>query len=315
MSGNQDIKKINKSLEEADKGFLLSFPPPSGIIKKQDLYKYDFDVAYRLPLNPLATVAFTPSSPGDTAKASYLSSSINASINVGVSIKSIHKSETQSLIRLNIKDIYNNILYTDYILVICSPQQRISLRGEILPRIGGNRESIGPNGGRVLRIDTINNTSDAISQLLRRMRVEGPGIPVDQTVTISTFIEDSRSDIELLPYFEIANEFNSNFSARGSYVFTITTSCTSEEDLREIAFNNQFVILDKTNNWSFSFRDRKVLQFIRNTGITDEDISVLLDIKNFDALLGNNSPSSIPIASYLYGGGRVVGDSICLKSI
>lgn len=313
---SQDIKKINKSLEEADNGFLLSFPPPpSGSVPPQDLYKYDFDVSYRLPLNPLSTVSFTPSLPDNPTKASYLSSSINASINIGVAIKSIHKAETQTLIRLRIKNIYNTTLYTDYILVVASPQQRTQIRGEILSRAGNTSESIGLSGGRILRISTSETTSDTLSQLLRRMRVQGPGIPEDLTVTINSFVDDNRSDIELLPYFDIPGETTGTSRARGTYTFTITSSCLSEEELTQIQFNNQFIVLEASNNWSFSFQDRTVVQFIPNSGIEPNDISLLLNIKNFEALLGTDSASSIPSAGFLFGKGRVFDDSVCINSL
>lgn len=312
----QDIKKINKSLEEADKGFLLSFsPPPSGSVIPQDIYKYDFDVAYRLPISPLSTVAFTPSLRDNTDKASYLSSSINANINIGISIKSIHKAETQTLVRLRIKNIYNTILYTDYILVVASPKKELLIKGEILSRVGNSGESIGLNGGRILRVDTTATSASVLSQLLRRMRVTGPGIPENLTVTIRSFTEDRRSDIELLPYFDIPGETTGSSRARGTYTFSIVSSCLSEEDLEQIKFNNQFIVLESKNNWSFSFQDRTVVQFIPYSGINPTDISLLLDIKNFEALLGTNSSSSIPSVGYIYGKGRVFNDSICIKSL
>lgn len=311
-----DIKKITKSLEEADNGFLLSFPPPpSGTIKPSDIYKYDFDVAYRLPLNPLSEVTFTPSLPGNTAKASYISSSVDSNINIGVSIKSIHKAETQTLLRLQIKDAYNNILYTDYLLIVCSPQQNFQLRGEILSRFSGSAESFGPNGGRILRINTDDTTGDVLSQLLTRMQVKGPGIPDDQIITIGSFIENNRSDIELLPFFQIDNEFNNNNSVRGQYSFSIVTSCSSEEDLKEIAFSQRFIILDKNNNWSFVYKDRPVIKLIRDTNNTDDNFALLFEIKNFDNFIGPNRAISIPSIGYLYGAGRVINDTICLDSI
>jgi hypothetical protein len=311
-----DIKKVNKSLEEADNGFLLSFPPPpSGSVPPQDLYKYDFDVSYRLPLNPAATVIFTPGLPDNPDKAFYLSSSINASINIGVSVKSIHKAETQTLIRLRIKNIYNTTLYTDYILVVASPQQKVQLNGEILSRFGNTSESIGLSGGRILRINTSETTTDVLSQLLRRMRVQGPGIPEDLTVTINSFMDDNRSDIELLPFFDISGETSGTSRARGTYTFTITSSCLSEEELTQIQFNDQFIVLEASNNWSFSFQDRTVVQFIPNSGIDPNDISLLLSIKNFEALLGANASSAIPAASFLFGKGRVFGDSVCINSL
>jgi hypothetical protein len=311
----QDIRKINKSLEEADKGMLISFsPPPSGSVPPQDIYKYDFDVAYRLPLNPLSKVVFTPSLPNNPEKASYLSSSINANINIGISIKSIHKAETQTLIRLRVKTIYNTTLYTDYILVVASPQKELQIKGSILSRVGNSSESIGINGGRILRLDST-TSPDTASQLFRGMIVSGPGIPENSTVTIRSFGVDNRSDIELLPYFDVPGETSGSSRAQGTYTFTLVSSCLSAEDLEQIKFNNQFIVLDSTNNWSFSFQDRSVVKFVPHSGLNANDVSILLNIKNFDALLGPNSASSIPSISYLYGKGRVFNDTICIKSL
>lgn len=313
---SQDIKKVNKSIEEADSGFLLSFPsPPSGSVPPQDLYRYDFDVSYKLPINPPSVVNLVPAISGYPDKASYLSSSINSSINIGVSIKAIHKAETQTLIRLRIKNIYNKVLYTDYILVTASPQQRIQLRGEILSRFNNTSESIGLNGGRILRINTSETTGDTLSQLFRRMRVQGPGIPENLTVTINSFVNDNRADIELLPYFDIPGENSPSPRARGTYIFTLVSSCLSEEELTQIQFNNQFIVLESSNNWSFSFQDRTVVQFIPYSGIDPNDISLLLNIKNFEALLGANSSSSIPATSSIFGKGRVFNDTVCIKSL
>lgn len=314
-ASSQDIKKVNRSLEEADKGILISFPPPpSGSVPPQDIYKYDFDVAYRLPLNPLSSVTFTPSTLNNKDKASYLSSSINANINIGVAIKSIHKAETQTLIRLRIKTIYNTTLYTDYILVVASPNKELQIKGSILSRAGNSSESIGLNGGRILRLDPT-TSSDTASQLFRGMRVIGPGIPENLTVSIRSFVADNRSDIEILPYFDIPGETSGNPRAQGTYTFTLVSSCLSAEDLEQIKFNNQFIVLDSTNNWSFSFQDRPIVMFIPYSGISPNDISILLNIKNFDALLGPNSASSIPSLSLLYGKGRAFNDTICIKSL
>ena len=311
-----DITKISKNIEEVDTGILLSFPaPPSGSVPPQDLYKYDFDVAYRLPLNPLSSVSFTPSLPGIPDKASYLSTAVNTNINIGVRVQSIHKAETQTLIRLQIKNIYDKVLYTDYILVVASPVQRFQLNGEILSRYNNTSESIGLSGGRILRINNTDTTSDTLSQLLRRMRVEGPGIPEDLTVTINSFVDENRTDIELLPFFDIPGEITSSARARGTYTFTIVSSCLSEEDLSQIQFNNQFLVLESSNNWSFSFQDRTVVQFIPESGIDPQDISLLLNIKNFEALLGSNSSSSVPAVGYVFGKGRVFNDTICINSL
>lgn len=311
---NQDIKKINLSLEEADKGFLLTFPPPpSGSVPIKDRYLYEFDYVFRLPINPKSTVIFTPDNDNNPDKESYLKSSINDSAQIGLAIKSIHKAETQTLIRLQIKDIYNNVLYTDYILVICSPKSQFTLNGSIVSR--QTTDGIGANGGRILRIGAGDENINVASQILTRMVVTGPGIPTDITVSVASFNDGNRSDIELLPFFELSNN-NTNDTASGLYTFTKVVGCPSPEDLKEIQFNNRFLILDQTNNWSYSFRNKLIAQFIPNTGITDyEDIAILLDIKNFDALIGENSFSSIPSLANIVAAGRVIGDTICIAAL
>jgi hypothetical protein len=308
---SNDIKKINVSLEEGDKGFLLTFPPPPETsVPILDRYIVSFDVASRLPLHPPAEIIFTPDSNNNPAQESYLKSSVKDSIQIGISIKSIHKAETQSLIRLNIKDIYNNILYTDYILVICSPNKVVKLNGSILSSL----EKRGPNNGRVLRIRT-DESVDAVSLLLTRMSVTGPGIPADQQVSIYGFIDGNRAEMELFPFDFVLSSNLSYDSAAGQYTFTQIVSCPTPADLAEIEFNNRFLVLDKDNNWTFSFRDRVIAQFIKYSGINDDNISILLNIKNFDALVGENSPVPIPGLVDIYGANRVVNDSICLSTI
>jgi hypothetical protein len=317
---NLDIKRVNKSLEEGDKGFLLSFPkPPPGSVVPKDLYSFNFDIPDkgRLPISPQSAVIFTPHIPSNQEKAFFLGSSLDSNINIGISIKSIHKAETKTLVRLQIKDIFNKILYTDYILVICSPLETVRLSAQLLPRFTNSIDSIGPNGGRVLRINTIENGGiNLLSQLFTRMRVTGPGIPSDQIISIASFIDDNRTDIEILPFFETDRDVDNNFIYRGVYSFTNVFSCPSEEDLKEISFNNQFLILEQSNNWSYYFRQNLIAQFVPNTGVSDwENISILLNTKNFEALIKENTASRIPSSVFIDAAGRVINDSICLNSI
>ncbi len=308
---SSDIKKINVSLEEGDKGFLLTFPPPpEGAVTIQDRYVFSFDVAFKLPIAPQSEIIFTPNSNTNPEQESYIKSSVTDSSQIGIAIKSIHKAETQTLVRLRIKDIYNNTLYTDYILVICSPNKVVKVNGTIISTL----EKRGPNNGRVLRIRT-EESVDAVSQLLTRMKVTGPGISDNQNVSIYGFIDGNRGEMELFP-FDLSLISSSSFdTATGLYTFTQVVSCPSPEDLKEIEFNNRFLVLDKNNNWSFSFRDKVVAQFVKNSGINDDNLAILLNIKNFDALVGENVPSPILGLVDIYGGNRVINDTICLSSI
>jgi hypothetical protein len=311
---NQDIKKINLSLEEANKGLLLTFPPPpSGSVAIKDRYIYEFDTVFKLPLIPQSTIIFTPDNDNNPSKESYLKSSITDSAQIGLSIQSIHKAETQTLIRLQIKDLYNNTLYTDYILVICSPQSKFTLNGTILSR--STPDGIGANGGRILRIDNSSDGANTAAQVLTRMVVTGPGIPSDISVTVSSFKDNDRLNIELLPFFELSSN-NINDTVQGQYTFTRVVGCASAEDLRDIQFNNTFLILDQSNNWSYSFRDKLIAQFVPNTGINNyENISILLDAKNFDVSIGENSFSSVPNLTNIMAAGRVIGDTVCITSL
>jgi hypothetical protein len=316
---NQDIKRVNKSLEEGDRGFLLSFPQPNKeSILPQDFYTFSFDIPNRgkLPEEPPVTVIFTPQTIGNTEKSSFIGSSIDTNINVGIAIKSVHRAETKTLVRLEIKNKYNKVLYTDYILVVCSPTSRFSLSAQLLSRYLTN--SIGPNGGRILRINSSEENSNVnlISQLFTRMRVEGPGIPSDAIVTIFSFINDNRTDIELLPFFENPAELNQTTSFSGTYSFTNVFGCPSEEDLKEISQTLSLIVLQQENNWSYFFRQKLIVQFVPEKTLNDwENIVIILNTKNFDALIKTNQASRIPSVAFIDAKGRVINDSICLNSL
>jgi len=323
-----DIKRINKTIEEGDKGFLLSFPKPKpGSVSPKDLYVFNFDVVYRAPLAEdlledeeafTHRVIFTPSKFNNTEESSFTSSSIETNINIGISIKSFHRAETQTLVRLTIRDIYNSILYSDYFLIVCSPVKELNLNAEILRRgFGGG---IGPRGGRVLRVRTDDSSASLLEQLSLRMQVEGPGIPTDQTIVIGSFLDDTRTEIELLPYFDILDDnFNpggSDFIGRGSYKFKSVFSCASADDLRQISFSRRYIILDINNNWSYFFKQKLLAQFLPNTNNKNwRDIIVFLNIKNVEAIVGENQPSRVPFVSFIDATGRVSNESLCINSL
>lgn len=323
LVSNNDIKKITVPLNQADKGFLLSFPPAaSGSIPIKDQYRFEFDVVYKLPTTPPADVIFTPHSLNNTEKASYLKTSILDNANIGIQIKSIHKAQTQTLVRLQIKDIYNNLLYIDYILIICVPTRTVVLRGSIIPQYIGtppriNPDGFGPNGGRVFRLSSETLNLDARTQLNRLMRIKGPGIKDEDDVYVNGFSEINRTDVELFP---IGFYMLTDGTGMGTYTFTKDTKCPSAVDLQEIQFTNSYLILNKNNNWSYYYKNKLVAKFIRTqlendstlTELANDETAILLNLKNFEALISENSPATIPSVVNIYGFGRVSNDSICL---
>jgi hypothetical protein len=95
------INTINHSLEEGEAGLLLRFNVDLAQLKKRDQYIVQFDSPVSLPYDPPISLSYTPDPP------SY--SIINSGgiiPQIFVKIKSLHRAETKTLLRLTIKDIY-----------------------------------------------------------------------------------------------------------------------------------------------------------------------------------------------------------------
>lgn len=283
------------SLDEAEKGVLISFPPPTNL-KAKDQYILYFDAPVILPENAGTVIQFQPSN------GSYsVVGSTSFIPKVLVNIKSLYRLQTKTLIRLVIKDLFNNIIYTDYIMLICSPESTSTINGRLLIANTGN---VGPNGGSIVQITGSNQSTSAISI---GDRIQGPGIPSNDKVYIKSII--SSMSFELNKIIVLSAEMS------GVYTLIKSIGCVDPTTLSNNISNTLYTVLDVTNNWTYKVRNQIIAQFINNDLINNQDLTIFLPIKNTALLAKEDNPPPIPSISHIKAGGRVSGDTIPISDI
>ena len=172
--------------------------------------------------------------------------------------------------------------------MVCAPQNIVE-RGDVTVIPGRS----GPNGNSILSVET--------SSLDVGMMVTGPGIPPN------TFILTIIGELEI----ELSSSITTTGTTAGSsekYTFTRTTSCVDPATLKKREIQAQYIVLDKSNNWTYILNGKTALKFIR-TDPTDQDISVILPAKNKSLFVAENTRVNIPDIALIYVGGRVSGDN------
>lgn len=292
------INTVYHSLEEGEAGLLLRFNVDTTQLKKRDQYIIQFDSPVSLPYDPPITLSFTPDPP------SY--SVINYSSivpQVFVKIKSLHRAETKTLLRLTIKDVYNTVLYLDYLLIVCSPQSSVKFEGSLLP-INNNNTNVGDNGGSLIRLSQPNTIRLDVG-----MSVSGPGLSANESYTIRTIVSNDTIELnKLVPTFD-------NRVISGTFTFTRITGCVDPSSLALRSTQPVYTILDFTNNWTYKVGSRIMAQFIVEDKNDYLDTVVLLPIKNAALLNNTDSAAAIPSVSIIKAGGRVMNDSECLSGL
>jgi len=250
-----------------------------------------------LPSDPPIRLYFTPDPP------SYSIRNRSAlSPQVFVKIKSLHRAETKTLIRLVVKDLSNTVLYIDYLLVICSPQSTIKFDGSLLPN--NSSTNVGDNGGSIIQLSQPNTVRLDIG-----MTVTGPGLSKTETYLIQSIISNDRIELnKLVPTFD-------NRAISGTFTFTRITGCVDPSSLALRSTQPTYTILDYNNNWTYKVGNRIIAQFIIEDKENDLDTLVLLPIKNSALLNNTDTSASIPSVSVIKAGGRVFGDTQCLSEL
>jgi hypothetical protein len=286
------INTFNTNINNLDNGIVLTFPSPSSLSLHQEYICY-FDTTNIIPDNALIDVAFTPSS--------YAISGSNKSpITVIVKGKLSHKIYTKILIRLQIKDIANVIVYTDYILVNCSPvNTSFPINGKILVE---NPANYGPNGGRLFVMSEANQLAPSL--VTEGDALANPLIPDTLRVKIGKNIDPFTFELNVAPTAgliesSINNPKLSGYEYSGS--FTITKSECVGINLHEYP---KYTILDQSNNWTYSINDKILAQFIPNNIQNSYDAVIMLPLKDFSTL-DDNQPQSMPLIASVVVGGTV----------
>lgn len=292
------IQTLSFSTKAIEKGVVLTFNAPGNSIISADEYFYYFDIANIIPKNPAPIIQFDPPS------ASYVMiANKNFKPKIAISVKTTHSSECQILCRVTIKDRYNHILYTDYLLIVSAPQSSISYNATLLA--SNVPSNIGPNGGSILVFD---NQGSSLSEINVGMQVTGPGIPSNTTVTIRNFIDQSTNKVEL------SSLIQSTTNRSGIYTFTRQTKCVDPELLAYRETIPSYIVLNKDNNWKYSYNDKIIVEFIRDN-LADDSVTVFLPNKNIGLFPNNEESSSLPQAPIVKIGGRVIGDTIPIAEL
>jgi hypothetical protein len=271
----------------------IDFTNPSGSLPRKDEYIIYFSVESTLPTDPPTSLVLNPSSYVLNGSNSFIPKTI-------VKATSLHKGETQSLVKMSIKDRFNQVLLTDYIKLVCSPQTTVIKKANF--PVNNNNDNTGPNGGSIMTIIKQNNENIATSDLISGMVVEGPGV-TSKPYVISILSDDS---------IELSQKITSPPSTISLYSFIRTTSCLDAETLRTRNIQPRYVILDSTNNWTYKSNNQIIAQFIRED-INDSTISVVLLAKNQSTLPTTNEKADIPEAAMVYASGRVNQDQYCIS--
>ena len=275
------VQQHSTSIQDCECGILLDFDTVysavnaggSGTpnIEARPTYILEFEPEFIFPSSQ-ATVDLSPST--------YTINQVSEfTPQVVAKVVSSHQGESQSLIKLNIKDTANNLLYTDYYNIICSPS-------EVIKRTGNYREfnssSVvdmrGPNGGILIDIDTRDLKEGMIVKDLAEPDVLG-----DNTTILS--IRDQNT-IELQLKQFTTPPGGSNAASRRNFEFTFSLQCFLPTQLA----SERFVLLDKSNNWTYKYNDKIVAQF--NRTFKDDDIVIKLPLENPQKL-----PSKVEAAS------------------
>ena len=272
------------TLTECECGVSISFPSPGKSLLRRDEYLVYFDIESSLPVSPPSTISVFPKSYNIISDNNFIGK-------VGIKIGSVHRGETQTLLKMSVKDKYNVLLYTDYNRVVCAPQNIVE-RGDVTVIPGRS----GPNGNSILSVET--------SSLDVGMMVTGPGIPPN--TFILTII--GGSEIELSSSIITTYIPGTTAGSSEKYTFTRTTSCVDPATLKKREIQAQYIVLDKSNNWTYILNGKTALKFIR-TDPTDQDISVILPAKNKLLFPAENNKVNIPDIAMIYAGGRVTRDN------
>ena len=271
------------TLTECECGVSISFPSPGKSLLRRDEYLVYFDIESSLPASPPSTISVFPTSYNIISDNNFIGK-------VAIKIGSVHRGETQTLLKMSVKDKYNVLLYTDYNKVVCAPQNIVESNNVTV--VTGRS---GPNGNSILSVPTGTNSLDV------GMMVAGPGIPPN------TFILTIIGELEI----ELSSSITTTGTTAGSsekYTFTRTTSCVDPATLKKREIQAQYIVLDKSNNWTYILNGKTALKFIR-TDPTDQDISVILPAKNKSLFVAENTRVNIPDIALIYVGGRVSGDN------
>ena len=280
------------SNNQCECGLLLNFPSvysvipgsgdsaPSGAmpnIPAKDMYVLKFSSDIVLP-STQTSITISPES-------YTVSNNKIFTPQTSVKINSTHNGDTQSLIKLDISDIYNNLLYTDYIKIICSPQKVFKKLATI-----NTQNRSGPNGGVIMSVESTElrvgmNVKDIVNNSL------------DEGTKILSIL--SSNSIEISPQSKNITQVTATY-----YEFIQSNGCAlpSSDD------QTSFVYLNQNNNWTYKTNDQLIAKFVQYSPY--DVISITLSSNNKSRLPDRSQKQNIPAVATIRTSGNTPDKNI-----
>lgn len=282
------IPETNVTIKEGEDGVIINFGIQENL-PTRDTYIVSFTTETKHPAQPEYTININP--------AVYsISNTNNFDPITIIYINSVHDGETQSLIKMEIKDSFNSILSTQYYKVICLPTDSFSTDASFEPT---SQNSVGANGGSVITLGS--NANINIGSTVSAP----PKIPANSVVR--SIIGNNK--VEITPSLQSISGGFSNIPV----TFNLNVGCGSAESLRRRLLEDNYIYLDSSNNWEYKYQDKTLAKFINLHG--GNDLVVRIPAKNKSLFPGVGDPSLIPSVSKTTVSGRTYALGPCASGL
>lgn len=290
------IETVSHSNEECEKGVSIDFGIFENLPPAEE-YFIKVSTESQAPTTPPYTVSIDPAQYTLSSKSGFSPSTI-------VAVDSVHEGETNTLLKIQIFDRYDQLLKTRYLKLKCIASTTYSTTFSY--NRSSNISSVGPNGGSLIK--------------LKNMEL----INIGSTVTGSDYFEDGAQVVSILEgdFIEILPEINVINPNTGSSVIdlrdkpitiNVRTGCDSAESLIRRASLDNYIYLNKTNNWTYSYQNKTLLKFVNLTN--NDDIIIRVPSQNQSLLPTDTDPTNRPSASSMYLGGRIYRLGPCVEDV
>lgn len=285
------IETIQHTNEECEQGVSIDF----GIFENlppADEYFIKISTESQSPTSPPYQVSIEPDQYTLSSKGNFSPSTI-------VSVDSVHEGETSTLLKIQIFDRYNQLLKTRYVKLKCIASTTYSTTFSF--NNSSNIGSVGPNGGSLIK--------------LKNMEL----INVGSTVSGSDYFEDGSQVTAILEnnFIEIVPKLFERFGTINitdkPITIQVRTGCDSAASLIRRSSLDNYIYLNKNNNWTYTYQNKPLLKFVNLTN--NDDIIIRVPSQNQSLLPTNIDPTNRPSASSLYLGGRIYRLGPCVEDV
>lgn len=285
------INTISYDNQECENGVAIDFGDMSDLPPAEE-YFIKISTESQAPLTPPYTVEISPDKYS-------LSSRSFVPITI-VSIDSVHEGETNTLLKLQVYDRYDQLLKTKYVKLKCVSTVTYSTTFDF-----SNTSFTGPNGGTYITLKNVEviNIGSTVS---------GSDYFEDGSKVVSIF---GNNQVEILPPMKNNNINNSGLISLQDKPITINlrTGCDSAESLLRRSSTDNYIYLSKINNWTYTYQDKTLLKFVNTTN--DDSILIRIPAQNQNLLPSETEKTNIPAVSSLYVNGRIYRLGPCSKDL